>query len=180
MTLFPKLFRMERAQFCTAADWRYNKKLMNLKTIAICLYVMLIYWLSLHFSFLDTLFFPTLGAFSFLFLSRSSTISEVGKVTFGAVVSSVIGTVLYYIYPSPISLFVNVIITIWLINKFKWNAPPIVAVALIPFFSHSTHHWAIPLSVGVALLGLMLVLYIARKVESRRAQTYESSESTAA
>ncbi|MGO4108681.1 HPP family protein [Paenibacillus sp. YAF4_2] len=147
---------------------------MNLKTIVICLYVGLIYWLSLHFSFLDTLFFPTLGAFSFLFLSRSSTISEVGKVTFGAVVSSGIGTLLYYIYPSAISLFVNVIITIWLINKFKWNAPPIVAVALIPFFSHSAHHWAIPLSVCAALLGLMLVLYIAGLVESRRTTAYES------
>ncbi|CAM3422197.1 HPP family protein [Paenibacillus lupini] len=152
---------------------------MNLKTIVICLYVGLIYWLSLHFSFLDTLFFPTLGAFSFLFLSRSSTISEVGKVTFGAVVSSGVGTLLYYIYPSTISLFINVIITIWLINKFKWNAPPIVAVALIPFFSHSAHHWAIPLSVCAALLGLMLVLYIAGLVESRRATAYES-KSTAA
>lgn len=152
---------------------------MNLKTIVICLYVGLIYWLSLHFSFLDTLFFPTLGAFSFLFLSRSSTISEVGKVTFGAVVSSGIGTLLYYIYPSAISLFINVIITIWLINKFKWNAPPIVAVALIPFFSHSAHHWAIPLSVCAALLGLMLVLYIAGLVESRRTTAYES-KSTAA
>ncbi|MCM3631285.1 HPP family protein [Paenibacillus glycanilyticus] len=152
---------------------------MNLKTIALCLYVMLIYWLSLHFSFLDTLFFPTLGAFSFLFISRSSTIAEVGKITFGAVVSSVLGTVLYYIYPSPISLFINVLITIWLINKFKWNAPPIVAVALIPFFSHSPNHWFIPLSVCVALLGLMLVLYIVRVIESRRAQVYES-ESTAA
>jgi uncharacterized membrane protein YgaE (UPF0421/DUF939 family) len=152
---------------------------MNLKTIVICLYVVLIYWLSLHFTFLDTLFFPTLGAFSFLFLSRSSTISEVGKVTFGAVVSSGVGTLLYYIYPSAISLFINVIITIWLINKFKWNAPPIVAVALIPFFSHSTHHWAIPLSVCAALLGLMLVLYIAQLVESRRTAAYES-KSTAA
>lgn len=152
---------------------------MNLKIIAICLYVMLIYWLSLHFTFLDTLFFPTLGAFSFLFVSRSSAISEIGKITFGAVVSSVLGTALYYIYPSPISLFVNVILTIWLINKFKWNAPPIVAVALIPFFSHSAHHWAIPLSVCAALLGLMLVLYLVQLIESRRAEVYES-ESTAA
>ncbi|SFE87851.1 HPP family protein [Paenibacillus catalpae] len=152
---------------------------MNLKTIAICLYVVLIYWLSLHISFLDTLFFPTLGAFSFLFLSRSSSISEVGRITFGAVVSSTLGTVLYYIYPSPVSLFINVVITIWLINKFKWNAPPIVAVALIPFFSHSAHHWAIPLSVCAAMLGLMLVLYVARQIESRRTVTYES-ESTAA
>jgi Predicted membrane protein len=153
---------------------------MNLKTIAICLYVVLIYWLSLHISFLDTLFFPTLGAFSFLFLSRSSSISEVGRVTFGAVISSGIGTVLYYIYPSPLSLFINVIITIYLINRFKWNAPPIVAVALIPFFSHSAHHWVIPISVCTAMLGLMFVLYVAQQLESRRTVTTYESESTAA
>ncbi|GLX67212.1 HPP family protein [Paenibacillus glycanilyticus] len=147
---------------------------MNLKIIVIGLYVVLIYWLSLHFTFLDTLFFPTLGAFSFLFLTRSSTISEIGKVTLGAVISSGLGTLLHFLYPSPISLFVNVIITMWLINKFKWNAPPIVAVSLVPFFSHSPHQWAIPLSVCAALLGLMLVLYLVQVIESRRAQIYES------
>ncbi|MFD1953217.1 HPP family protein [Paenibacillus thailandensis] len=138
---------------------------MKIKVVFVCTYIMLIYWLSLHVSFLDTLFFPTIGAFSFLFVSRSFRYAELGKITLGAVISSAIGTLLYSVYPSPVSLFVNVLITIWLITKFKWNAPPIVAVSLIPFFSHSSHHWIIPASVCAALLGLMLVLFAAERAE---------------
>ncbi|WP_429795233.1 hypothetical protein [Brevibacillus centrosporus] len=85
----------------------------------------------------------------------------------GATVSSVIGTLFFFVYPSPISLFVNVLLTIWMINRFKWNAPPIVAVSLIPFFSQSSHHWFIPLSVCAVMLGVMLVLLIAELVESK-------------
>ncbi|ANY66254.1 hypothetical protein BBD42_07075 [Paenibacillus sp. BIHB 4019] len=140
---------------------------MNFKMLAIGVYVMLIYWLSLHFSFLDTLFFPTLGAFSFLFVSRSFRYTEISKITLGAFISSVVGTLLFFIYPSAISLFVNVLITIWMITKFKWNAPPIVAVSLIPFFSHSTHLWLIPISVCTALLGLMLILFLSDWAEKR-------------
>ncbi|MBP3965314.1 HPP family protein [Paenibacillus lignilyticus] len=140
---------------------------MNVKSLAICLYVVLLYWLSLHVSFLDTLFFPTIGAFSFLFLSRTYLMSELGKITFGAVVSALIGTILFYLYPSSLTLFVNAVIIIWLIRKFNWNAPPIAAVALIPFFSHSPHLWAIPISVCAALLGLMGSLVLAEVLERK-------------
>lgn len=140
---------------------------MNIKTVLICAYIMAIYWFSLHFSFLETLFFPTVGAFSFLFLSRTFQFKELTRITLGTFVSAVIGTLLVYIYPSAISVFVNVLITIWLIKRFKWNAPPIVAVSLIPFFSQSTHLWVIPLSVSVVLLGLMLTLFVAERVESK-------------
>lgn len=140
---------------------------MNIKMILIGAYIMAIYWFSLHFSFLDTLFFPTVGAFSFLFLSRSFRYTELTRITLGAFVSAVIGTMLVYIYPSAISVFINVLITMWLIKKFKWNAPPIVAVSLIPFFSHSTHLWLIPLSVSAVLLGLMLTLFVAERADSK-------------
>ncbi|AZN39208.1 HPP family protein [Paenibacillus albus] len=146
---------------------------MNVKTLVICLYVMLIYWLSLHVSFLDTLFFPTLGAFSFLFLSRPFTTRELAKVVLGAVVTSLIGLLLVSLYASAITLFINVVIAIWLIRKFKWNAPPIAAIALIPFFSHSPHLWAFPISVTAALLGLMGVLYLAGLVERKFGQRLE-------
>lgn len=155
---------------------------MNVKTLIICLYVMVIYWLSLHISFLDTLFFPTLGAFSFLFLSRHFTIKELAKVLLGAVVTSIIGTILVSVYSSAITLFINVAIAIWLIKRFKWNAPPIAAIALIPFFSHSPHKWAIPISVLAALLGLMGVLYVAVLAERRfghRLELLASSRETA-
>ena len=138
---------------------------MNIKIVVICTYIAFIYWLSLHVPFLDTLFFPTVGAFSFLFVTRSFRFSEIGKITVGASVSCVLGTLLFSMYPSSISLFVNVLLTIWMIKKFKWNAPPIVAVSLIPFFSHSTHLWFIPVSVCAVLLGLMLFLYVAERLE---------------
>ena len=140
---------------------------MNLKSIVICLYAMLIYWCSQHFTFLDTLFFPTLGAFSLLFISRTYHLAEFRNIIFGAFLCSIIGTALYYISPGVISLFINAVITIWMINRFKWNAPPIIAVAFIPYFSKSTHLWAIPLSVGVALVGLMFILLIVHRAENR-------------
>ncbi len=138
---------------------------MNIKIIVICTYIALIYWLSLHVSFLDTLFFPTIGAFSFLFVTRSFRCAEIGKITFGAFVSSMIGTLIFWVYPSSISLFVNVLFTMWLIKRLNWNAPPIVAVSLIPFFSHSAHPWLIPVSVCMVLLGLMLFLFLAERIE---------------
>jgi hypothetical protein len=140
---------------------------MNIKTIAICFYIMVIYWFSLHISFLDTLFFPTLGAFGFLFLSRSFQHKELVRITIGAFVSAVIGTLLVYVYPSSVSVFINVLITMLLINKFKWNAPPIVAISLIPFFSHSAHRWVIPLSACAVLVGLMLTLFVAERVDDK-------------
>ncbi|SFT21964.1 HPP family protein [Paenibacillus sp. BC26] len=140
---------------------------MNVKSLAICLYVMVLYWLSLHVSFLDTLFFPTIGSFSFLFLTRTYSMSELGKITFGSVVSAIIGTILFYLYPSSLTLFVNAVIIIWLIRKFNWNAPPIAAIALIPFFSHTSHLWAIPISVCAALVGLMAALVLAEVLERK-------------
>ena len=136
------------------------------------MYITLIYWLSLQFPYLDTLFFPTLGAFSFLFVIRSFPYLEIGKIALGAFISSVVGTLFFMIYPSAISLFANVLLTIWMIKRFKWNAPPIVAVSLIPFFSHSSNHWFIPLSVFAALLGLMLFLFIADRLDKKWADLY--------
>ncbi|RAP74709.1 HPP family protein [Paenibacillus montanisoli] len=147
---------------------------MNMRSLFICLYVMLIYWLSMHVSFLDTLFFPTIGAFSFLFLTRSYSMRELGKITFGAVISALLGTLLFYLYPSPLTLFVNAVITIWLIRKFNWNAPPIAAVALIPFFSHSAHLWTIPISVCAALLGLVFTLFMAELAEAKMVPYFNS------
>jgi hypothetical protein len=128
---------------------------------------MFIYWLSLHFPSMHMLFFPTLGAFSFLFLSRALNITEFSKIAIGAVLSSIIGTALFLISPGMLSLFANILITIWLINKFKWNAPPILAVSLIPFFAHPDQLWAIPISVFGAMSGLLLTLVIACAVEDR-------------
>lgn len=137
-----------------------------MKYFVIGVYIMFVYWLSLHFPFLE-MFFPALGAFVFLFVSRSLTYKEIAKVTLGAFVTSAIGTLLYAVYASPVTVLVNVLIAIWLVRKFKWNAPPIVAVSLMPFFSQSDYHWYLPISVSAAILGFMLFLYAAELLEKR-------------
>ncbi|QAY67583.1 HPP family protein [Paenibacillus protaetiae] len=144
---------------------------MNIKVIAVGIYIAFIYWLSLHVSFLDTLFFPALGAFGFLFAARSFHLAEYCKITLGAVVSSLAGTLLYLIYPGTVTLFINVLFAIWLIKRMKWNAPPIVAVAIIPFFSHSPYHVLVPVSVLVSLAGLTALLYAAELIAARWPKT---------
>ncbi|WP_239615618.1 hypothetical protein [Cohnella mopanensis] len=141
--------------------------MLNLKMIAICLYIVVIYWISTHIPSLHSLFFPTIGAFSLLFISKPFSKVELGKIAFGAIVSSVIGTIIVYLHPGVISLFINTIIVITLITKLKWNAPPILAVSFVPFFVQPTFIWAIPLSVCGALLGLLLTLYAVHLIESK-------------
>ncbi|SFB56569.1 hypothetical protein SAMN05216312_113209 [Cohnella sp. OV330] len=138
---------------------------MNFKAVAICLYIVGIYWLSSRVPAMHALFFPTLGAFSLLFIAHPFSPGKLGKVAFGAVVSVLIGTTLSYVYPGAVSLLVNMLIVIYLINRFKWNAPPILAVSLIPFFVHTSFIWVIPASVCVSLIGLVLTLWIAHHVE---------------
>jgi hypothetical protein len=138
---------------------------MNIKILAVCLYIILIYWLSLTFPSLHMLFFPTLGSFGFLFISRSIGLKDISKIALGAVISSVIGSLLFHLSPGIISLFINTLITIWLINQFKLNAPPILAVSIIPFFAHSPNLWIMPLSVSGSMLGLILILSLVKRME---------------
>jgi hypothetical protein len=148
---------------------------MNIKTLAISLYIIFIYWLSLRFSSLHMLFFPTLGSFSFLFISRSIGSIEISKIALGAVVSSIIGTLLFHLSPGVISLFSTTLITIWLINQFKLNAPPILAVAIIPFFAHSPNLWIMPLSVCGSMLGLILILSFVNGIERLKKNSFSAN-----
>ncbi len=140
---------------------------MHVRTYAICLYIIFIYWISSHIPHMQSLFFPTLGAFSLLFISRPFEKAEVRKIAFGAVISSIVGSVSVYIHPGVISLLLTLVIVISFINTFKWNAPPILAVSLIPFFTQPPLLWVIPISVCVALIGLMLTLSAAAYIEKR-------------
>ncbi|MGO4545265.1 hypothetical protein AB4Z29_10725 [Paenibacillus sp. 2TAB23] len=140
---------------------------MRIRTYAICLYIILIYWISSHFPSMHALFFPTLGAFSLLFISRPFEKAEVRKIAFGAVVSSIVGSISVYIHPGVISLLLTLVIVISFINTFKWNAPPILAVSLIPFFTQPSLLWVIPLSVCGSLLGLLVTLSAAAFVEKK-------------
>ncbi|OMF37247.1 hypothetical protein BK133_06490 [Paenibacillus sp. FSL H8-0548] len=140
---------------------------MRIRTYAICLYIIMVYWVSLHVPYMNALFFPTLGAFSLLFISRPFEKAEVRKIAFGAILSSVIGSLFVFWSSGVLSLLFTLLIVIFLINKFKWNAPPILAVSLIPFFTQPPLLWVIPLSVCGSLLGLLMTLSAASYVEKR-------------
>lgn len=138
---------------------------MMYKSIAISSYIVFLYWLSLHKPGLNMIFFPTLGAFALICISRTFDIVWLLKVSFGAVVSALIGSILYYVYPGVVSLLAATLITTWLILRFKWNAPPILAVCLIPFFSQAPTPWIVPLSVLGALIGLIVIVSSIRGFE---------------
>ncbi|EFM10209.1 conserved hypothetical protein [Paenibacillus curdlanolyticus YK9] len=149
----------------------------KIRVVMVSLYLMVIYWASSHFPDVHTLFFPTLGAFCLLFLMRSFERTAWARISVGAVIGATVGNVLYSINPGPVTFFLNALLMITLITRMKWNAPPILAVAFIPYFSHPTTVWTLPLSVALSLSGLIATLWITetleRGLESRKDKEFE-------
>lgn len=139
---------------------------MHLRSLVICSYLMVAYWASSHFSSLEMVFYPTLGAFSFLFLQRMDKFNDIKRIIIGAVIAVTIGNLFYLIDNGAISFFATAIVTISLIHHFKWNAAPILAVSLIPYFAHPASMWTLPVAVIVSLLGLLLPLWLIARFES--------------
>lgn len=131
-----------------------------MKTVAIALYLLLIYWLSQSFPTLKPLFYPTLGAFSYLFVSRAFAAKELMKLVAGAAAASMVGSLLFITHTGLWAFLVTCLCTILLIRRFHLNAPPILAVSLVPFFSQSIHWWVLPLSVTASLSGLVVMLLL--------------------
>ncbi|MDR6882878.1 membrane protein YdbS with pleckstrin-like domain [Bacillus sp. 3255] len=138
---------------------------MLLRSIIICCYLMGAYWASYHYPSMKMVFYPTLGAFSFLFMHRVDQFKDVGRITIGAIIAVTIGSVMYAISHGAVSFFLTAIVTISLIQLFKWNAAPILAVSFVPFFAHPTSIWALPAAVFVSLLGLMVSVWLIGKME---------------
>jgi len=138
---------------------------MLLRSLIICSYLMAAYWASYHFPSMKMVFYPTLGAFSFLFMHRVDEIKDLGRIIIGAIVSVTIGSLLYTISTGAVSFFITAIVTISLIKFFKWNAAPIMAVSLIPYFAHPTTIWALPAAVLASLAGLLVPIWLIGKLE---------------
>ncbi len=128
---------------------------MDSKTITISLYLLLIYWLSLHFEVLKPLFYPTLGAFSYLFVSRTYALKDLLKLVMGAGIASFMGCLLYRSDIGILGFLATALLTIHLLRRYHLQAPPIMAVALIPFFANPASVWVFPVSVVVSLIGLI-------------------------
>lgn len=131
---------------------------MNVKLVLISLYIALIYWLSTHLTSLHALFFPTLGAFSFLLASREFDRKIASNMLIGSTIAALIGTLLHTVDAGAIGLLADSLIVGWLIHRLRWNAPPILAVSIIPFFVDQTNAWITPLCVLLSLSGLIFLL----------------------
>lgn len=140
---------------------------LTIKLSIFCLYLSVAYWVSLHFPPLGMMFYPSLGSFSVILMNHNNYYKNLLQIVIGATITSTIGSVLYFVYPSIFSFFITAFITLWVMQKNNWNAAPILAVALIPFFSNPQSVWVLPLSVLCSLIGLSLPLWIAQKLDRR-------------
>ncbi len=131
---------------------------MNVKLVLISLYIAFIYWLSTHLTSLHALFFPTLGAFSFLLVSRDFDRKIAGNLLIGSTIAALIGTLLQTLDTGAVGLLADSLIVGWLIHRCRWNAPPILAVSIIPFFVDQTNAWITPVCVLLSLSGLIFLL----------------------
>lgn len=134
---------------------------MKLSVFAACGYLGLVYFAAGHVQGLHPLFFPALGAFAYLMITRRSAWQEMLQMTAGTIICSFIGSILSLLHPNTVFLVVDALLVYWMIHRLKWNAPPIIAVSLIPFFSRSPDWWTFPVSGGAALIGLAFTLSIA-------------------
>lgn len=141
---------------------------MFIKSTIICLYLLFTYWLSFRTPMLHMVFYPTLAAFSFLFISRSIDKKGLYKIIGGAILASTIGSLLYFVNASFVSFFLTAFVVIWMIQKFNWNAAPILAISLIPFFSKPSSILILPLSVSCSLLGLLITLWVIQQIEKTK------------
>jgi len=78
----------------------------------------------------------------------------------GAAIASLLGSAAYLWLPELPALLATFILTVIMIRRFHLNAPPILAIALIPFFDRPASVWATPLTVFVALSFLVAALLV--------------------
>lgn len=138
---------------------------MMLRSFAICCYLMAAYWTSQHYPVMKMIFYPTLGAFSFLFMNRVGQMKDIWRIITGAFAAVIIGCLLYSVHSGAISFFLTAMISISMVRLCNWNAAPIVAVSLIPFFARPSEVWLLPVAVLISLLGLLLLLWLLERVE---------------
>ena len=145
--------------------------MLAVKVAVISLYLALIYWLSLHVALLQPLFFPTLGAFSYFIVTRSPSARQALWLVVGAACASLLGSAAYLWLPGLPALLATFVLTVIMIRRFHLNAPPILAIALIPFFDRPLSVWATPLTVFVALILLVAALLAVESAGRAAART---------
>jgi hypothetical protein len=144
--------------------------MLYVKVVVVSLYLALIYWLSLHIAPLAPLFFPTLGAFSYFLITSNPTARRSILLVTGAGMASLLGSAAFLWLPEMPAILATFILTVVLIRRFHLNAPPILAIALIPFFDRPQELWATPLTVFVTLTVLVALLLLAGQAATSAAR----------
>lgn len=87
------------------------------------------------------------------------------RIIAGASIAALVGSSMYLIHSGTISFLITTGVTLVLIHLCKWNAAPILAVSIIPFFSHPTTVWMLPLAVLASLVGIMVPMWMVGRLE---------------
>lgn len=140
---------------------------MFIKLFMVCVYLTFAYWMSFHISPSKMFFFPTLGAFSYFFISHSMSTTESLKIICAAVIGVTCSSILHFLHPGVVTFFITCVVIISMLHMFKLKAAPIIAVSLIPYFSKLSSVWILPISVLCSLAGLFLALYFAQLIETK-------------
>jgi hypothetical protein len=148
------------------------------------MYLAAAYSLSSHFGMLKMCFYPTLGAFSYFFISRSLSTTDFGKIIVGAFLAASTGSALHALNPGAITFFLTCASTIGLIQLIRIPIAPLLAVSLIPFFTDLPNIWTLPLFVSVTLVGLCAAVKLSDGLQAlwllAKAQTKAAAESKTA
>ena len=144
--------------------------LLYTKVVLVSLYLAAIYWLSLHIAPLAPLFFPTLGAFSYYLIMSNPTARRYILLVAGAGLASLLGSAAFLWLPELPAILATFILTVVLIRRLQLNAPPILAIALIPFFDRPQELWSTPITVFVALTILVALLMLAGQAATTAAK----------
>ncbi|WP_438448687.1 hypothetical protein [Gorillibacterium sp. sgz5001074] len=138
---------------------------MFLRNVFICVYLVAVYWLSHHFAPAKMAFYPTLGAFCFLFMKKGGPLPHMARIILGACASAVIGSLLHYVDAGAVSFLITTALTLTLIQVSRLDAAPIMAVSIIPYFVHPTAVWILPAAVLVSLSGLLVPIWLLDRLE---------------
>ncbi len=139
--------------------------MINTKIVLISLYIVLIYWISLKLEALHMMFFPSLGAYCLFLFSKQLHTKFIVKIFLGSVFVALISTVMFQLNDGLLSLFCTMLIAVGIIYKFELNAPPILAVAMIPYYIQAPSYWEFPFALSLTLIGLVAVLLLNEGLE---------------
>lgn len=144
-----------------------------MKSVIIGTYLCVTFWVSLHVAALSMVFYPSLGSFGFLIAYRPHEKKDLVPLAIGATVTSAVGSVLHFLAPGIIMLFVTSLITLYLMQRMNWIDAPILAVSLVPYFSHIPHIWTLPVSVLVSVIGLFIPMWLIQRLHLDSSLTQE-------